>query len=1527
MLGQPDPDYDRSFGHGADNKLQTALPRALLERRLRETFRQADLSIRETGVNILYLALGMLKWYESDSSDTERRAPLILIPVELYKSNVRTMFKLRWNQEGVEANLSLEAKLKQDFGVSLPAMPREEDLDVDEYLLKVEKAVAPMRRWVVAQDAVHLNFFNFRKLLIYRDLDPEGWPEGKRPADHPVVKKIFCDGSLGAETPGSADPDENDGGENLEDLYSVADSDSSQTDSILDALRGHNLVIQGPPGTGKSQTITNLIGEALARGKKVLFVAEKMAALEVVKRRLDAAHLGDACLELHSHNANKKAVLDELHRTLRQDQPIVESQNEAGALLGERRERLDEYARAVNTPVAASGLTPHELVGRMSKLKADGLDIAGPQLPIKGSEAWDREQFVVRRDKVRELQTLVNEIGTPSQHVWWLCGRLLFIPTDEHSVRQVLEAASHALQGLRENAEILIGWLAHDSTFDGLRRVDVARTIGAARRALEAPELRGADHRAPEWVVEAARIAELTEAARSFSDLRSRHAAVLIPEAWDADVLAVRQALGAYRDKWWRFLSGRYRAARRAVAGLCRGKVPGTVLKQIALVDAILKAHRLRQEIGRSRGLIGRLFPGMTLRDRVEEHRVFAEAASWLMGLHRDVSAGLVGDEVHDFLSLMGDVPDLSAATDACESSAAGLAEALHAVANTIELRTERLESGESLADQAYGSLGTWLRATLDQIPSMQDVVRFNQLKKSLAELHIPDVADEAASRPDAAEHLTALFEHACYASWLDSAFSDRDALATFHRATHEEVIEAFVAADRAQFDHNRALIARRHWDQLPRHRGGGQLGILRHEFQKRARHLPVRELIQKAGHAVQQIKPVFMMSPLSIAKYIPPGSVDFDLAIFDEASQVRPVDALGAIIRAKQTVVVGDSQQLPPTKFFDRMVESEVEEGSQPISDLESILGVFCSRGARERMLRWHYRSRHESLITVSNHEFYDNRLMVFPSPDAAKEEVGLAFRHDPDAFYEGHGINSAEAKKVAHAVMKHAREQPELTLGVAAFSVAQARRIDDELYILRRRDPSCEEFFSAHPHEPFFVKNLENVQGDERDVILISIGYGRTAQGRLPMRFGPLNQEGGERRLNVLITRARRRCIVHCNFVGADLDLRRTRSRGVRVLKTFLEYAQHGVLDVPEASGRDADSPFEEAVASALRGAGHDVVHQVGSAGFYVDLAVVDPERPGRYLLGVECDGATYHSSRSARDRDRIRQEVLEGLGWRIHRIWSTDWFRNPRRELERVDEAIRAAKVNAASTPPPKPEPRKPPARTPVSVPEVLSPTASYRAAHASSVPTPTPEPGKPLERLPASVPEVLAPTAFYRTAHVDQDSLEMLQGESPGDPMAALIARVVEVESPIHVDEVALRIRPVLGVARAGSRIRKKVRDAAKKGTSRNLFRIDKSWFLWRLDHRVVEVRRRDGSGHSPRDPVRIAFEEIEAALLHAVRVSFGIKPADAIKEAARLFGFKRAGRAIVERFRHVLDELVAAGKLRHDRYMLRVPHEP
>lgn len=457
------------------------------------------------------------------------------------------------------------------------------------------------------------------------------------------------------------------------------------------------------------------------------------------------------------------------------------------------------------------------------------------------------------------------------------------------------------------------------------------------------------------------------------------------------------------------------------------------------------------------------------------------------------------------------------------------------------------------------------------------------------------------------------------------------------------------------------------------------EMGLINNEVNKKTRHAPIRQLVRRASKSLVALKPCFMMGPHSVAQYLAPGQLEFDLVVMDEASQIKPQDALGTIARGKQLVVVGDPKQLPPTSFFDKAVDND-DEDTTAIEQSESILDVsFPMFNARR--LRWHYRSRHESLIAFSNQEFYDSNLVVFPSPSSKSDEFGIKFTHVKSGrFVNQHNIE--EAKVIAEAVRKHLLHRPHESLGVVAMSSKQREQIERCVEELSKDDPQFRDALAdnANTEEALFLKNLENVQGDERDVIYISCTYGPQEAGaaQMPQRFGPINSAAGGRRLNVLFTRSKKRMHVFSSMTEGHIVASETSSPGVQALKSFLSFAQTGKLQQQKHTGKQPDSDFEISVMNALKLEGFNCVPQVGVAGYFIDLAVQDPGQPGRYLMGVECDGATYHSAKSARDRDRLRQSVLEGLGWNIKRIWSTDWFKNPQAQLKPIIEALHQLKT---------------------------------------------------------------------------------------------------------------------------------------------------------------------------------------------------------------------------------------------------------
>tara|TARA_R110000850_G_scaffold143738_1_gene265950 strand:- start:7315 stop:13092 length:5778 start_codon:yes stop_codon:yes gene_type:complete len=479
------------------------------------------------------------------------------------------------------------------------------------------------------------------------------------------------------------------------------------------------------------------------------------------------------------------------------------------------------------------------------------------------------------------------------------------------------------------------------------------------------------------------------------------------------------------------------------------------------------------------------------------------------------------------------------------------------------------------------------------------------------------------------------------------------------------------------------SALAERH---VPQGSSGGRkseytgMALINNELGKKTRHIPIRQLINRAGDALLALKPCFMMGPMSAAHYLKPGELQFDLVVMDEASQVKPEDALGVIARGGQLVVVGDPKQLPPTSFFDRQDMTDEDEESAALAQTDSILDASMPL-FKMRRLRWHYRSQHESLIAFSNRNFYENDLVIFPSPHAKATEYGVKFSYIKGGRFVNQ-YNVEESRVVAKAVVKHALQHPEESLGIVAMSSKQREQIERAVEEECKLDDEVSEAVDnlRNMEDGLFIKNLENVQGDERDVIFISCTYGPSeVGGRVYQRFGPINSDVGWRRLNVLFTRSKKRMHIFSSMRAEDILISETSKRGVIALRNFLDYAEKGSMDgTPLHTGKAPDSDFEISVIEALHQAGFESEAQVGVAGFFIDLAVKDPGKPGRYLMGIECDGATYHSAKSARDRDRLRQEVLERLGWRIRRIWSTDWYSNPQGELEPIIRELHSLKT---------------------------------------------------------------------------------------------------------------------------------------------------------------------------------------------------------------------------------------------------------
>ena len=636
----------------------------------------------------------------------------------------------------------------------------------------------------------------------------------------------------------------------------------------------------------------------------------------------------------------------------------------------------------------------------------------------------------------------------------------------------------------------------------------------------------------------------------------------------------------------------------------------------------------------------------------------------------------------------------LQTAVEVCDQIVqAGFEESWEYTAGTLFPPAMSVSEGLVLTQTSIPELARWASSQLADLHRLEEWVRYCNVRRDAANLGIETVVEEACAGLIKLDLVVDIFRRRFLGLWLDALYQKVPVLAKFSAEEHDELIDRFAQLDRLSVSTAGKRLRSHLLAQPQRPRADGtapatsELGVLLREVNKKRKHMSLRQLLAQIPTLLLRLKPCLMMSPLAVSTYLGSSDMKFDVVVFDEASQVRPHDAICAVYRGRQLVVAGDPKQLPPSNFFVRAsIDDPEDEEAEGTGGFESLLDVSLSLNLVRKRLRWHYRSRREGLIAFSNKYFYDGDLVTFPSVDDAGDRA-VQFERVPNGVFEN-GVNVSEANRTAQLVIKHFMATPKRSLGVIAFSQGQQNRILDELEVLRKANPTLEEFFKEDSEERFFVKNLENVQGDERDVILLSVGYGPDLTGKVPLRFGPLNQAGGERRLNVAVTRARQGMIVVASMVGVDIDLTRTKAKGVSLLRSFLEYAERGpaalVGSVTGAKANEFDSPFEKEVFEELGRRGLSLHTQIGCGGYRIDMAVVDPNASGRYLLGVECDGAAYHSSATARDRDRLRQAVLEGLGWHLCRIWSTDWLRNREKQVKRVFTALDKSKLPSAHAP---------------------------------------------------------------------------------------------------------------------------------------------------------------------------------------------------------------------------------------------------
>ncbi|WP_066154793.1 DUF4011 domain-containing protein [Aliarcobacter cryaerophilus] len=1518
-----------------DDSLQTLHYPNEMEKILTSLERDAKTIIQETGSNMLYLVLGLLKWKEAKNSDEYINSPLVTIPVILNKEkkNNRYEFSLEYSGTGIDTNKSLAEKLNNDYGIFLPELT--EELSYFEYLNQVKDVIEYQKDWSLKHE-IAIDFLKFGKILMYQDLKEENWEEGTPLSEKELFKDIF-EGKEISNVSMFAEEYDIDTHKIANEIPLVMNADSSQHSAIVDVLNGKNVVIEGPPGTGKSQTISNLIAVLLAEGKSVLFVSEKLAALEVVHKRLDAIGLSDFCLELHSNKSQKAKILESIKKRIDSTYGYVGHLDTLIEQIENKKRELQKYIDLLHKPFGrinkkvytifwlvekynnsskylkfdvpnAKEFNENKLLNIVEELKKyktflkeydfnsfywNGLDTYNLNFIDIDSFIDILENlklhFIKLQKEFESLNIKISNEYNESKNIFNFISELNNLDIKNISVELLSSISlnssyynqyidnysniktkiidiSNNIKNLENNVELFENTILNIVKIDKiLKHIRIEANTSNNKNIEYINQLNTAINHISNISLELfcsitydyldGSFLSVVHSIKKDLELHNNQRNLLssISKIDEIDKISIEEIslietiIKEKKNSFFNFFSRDYKQAKSKIESILINSLPLDKSKLDEIISQIKEYIVFKNEFEQNSSYIkyfGKLFDGTktkvenieilynwvinvkneiniseilnlllsgdnsnynllisykrTLSDILETYnnsineienkcdknflkklyydkndidiielkdkleKINNDIESYIVSIYKTTNINKNNDLEAEIFNLLKNDIDLDDVFISIKKYDVGINDLLFNFDEMIQYKKKLsvlLNDGKfDLSDESYNiildtknlyefilssSLDIELKKLLcsdfnkidicktifkiqeeindiyfeiekkgtlndyffgdnikisDCINKLNNLnenkntlsiwINYRQIAQQLRNLGLESIIIAIEKGVMPVDEIVKNFKYNFYHTLLKDIFKENDIFNKFNRLSHEQTIKIFKELDLKLIELNRQKVAYlASQREIPfGYRGNRKsdltdYSLLENEMNKKKRHIPIRQLVARASNALKALKPCFMMSPLSVSQYLPPNQIEFDVLIVDEASQLRPEEALGSIARVKQLVIVGDPKQLPPTSFFDSMNKSD-EDDDTVASESESILDICLNLYKPIRQLRWHYRSQHESLIEFSNKQFYDGNLIVFPSPSSKNnEELGIKYHYIENSAYQS-SRNKVEAKIIVEHLENQMKNYPNKSFGIGTFNSTQRDLIQEMIDEREKESPIISNYIAkwSNTSESFFVKNLENLQGDERDVIFISTTFGKDKDtGKVYQRFGPINSDMGWRRLNVLLTRAKQKMEVFTSLRSSDIIVSENSSRGVRALKSFLNYLEKGVVaELPEITNKDFDSEFEVSVYSILKDCGYDCVTQVGVAGYFIDLSVKSIKNPDDFVLAIECDGATYHSSKSARDRDRLKQDILETLGWEVYRIWSVDWFKNRENEISKLIKAVKDAQL---------------------------------------------------------------------------------------------------------------------------------------------------------------------------------------------------------------------------------------------------------
>ncbi|MBO4849451.1 MAG: DUF4011 domain-containing protein [Prevotella sp.] len=1415
---------------------------------LKGLYRSSRTALEENGANTLFLVLGLMKWYENEKSVKPRYAPLLLEPVSLVKKSGNN-YVMRVREEDITFNTTLVEMMSQQYDIhltSLNPLPLDASgIDVRKVFSIVRATIKDQQRWDVVEECM-LGLFSFSKFVMWNDIHNNA----DKLRQSPIVESLIQKRLVGFGEASTTDTRQVDGSVSPGNYAIPVDVDSSQLEAVIESGEGRSFILYGPPGTGKSQTITNMISNALYHNRRVLFVAEKMAALEVVQKRLAKVGLDPFCLEMHSNKMTKSHLLQQLQSAL--DLTRIKSpeeyEKEATALF-EQRKSLIKHVRLLHEK-QPTGLSLYDYITRYTSIGCEASLAPTPRL----LEGIDSDRIAEMEKSILQLSAVLDITGPLAEHP--LSG--LGITDPSYDAQQKASAFVQEAARLAPNARTALRSLAQAN---GLTLSETCPGVTWAVRFADAlfstPHASGDLLRIVSDKTLHASWQQHVEDGKTLSNLQSTLVRDYSPEILNMDVVQLRGSWATACDKW--FLP-RYFAKKKVLNSL-RGYRSNITSDDVPVLISQLEQYHAQEEKLR--------------RLRTESAQVFGSLGTPGHEQWEAMESSLRQAPV--LQSLIGETPTPAAYTPPLNATATKGIDLtpLRQLSTLMESASTYCSIDPSLTlDDIIQRAPRWLTGMNRSRDWAQWCLRRRQMEAD----GLQPVVSYIESGHDSQEACEAAMRGLYKKLAMDIIDHNSD-LQMFNGIIFEEAIDRYRTMAKQFQDLTKKALYCKLASRIPsltiEAASSSEIGILKRLIASGGRGSTIRHIIDQIPTLLPKLCPCILMSPISVAQFIDLDQEKFDIVVFDEASQMPTSEAVGAIARGKALIVVGDPKQMPPTSFF---TTTSVDESEAENDDMESILDDCITLSLPDHYLTWHYRSRHESLIAFSNSQYYDGKLYTFPSVDDRSSKV----RFVPVSGTYDYGksrSNRSEAEAIVAEVVRRLKddELSKRSIGIVSFSKVQQDLIEDILVEELSKSPVLEKR-AWDVGEPLFVKNLENVQGDERDVILFSVGYGPDKSGRVSMNFGPLNNSGGERRLNVAVSRARYEMMVFSTLQPEQIDLNRSRARGVEGLKRFLEFAKSGRMPMVSTQVQEeSDTSLVDSIASELRLHGYEVDTLVGRSRFKVDLAVIDPADKDNYLLGIVCDGRNYFNTPTQRDREICQPGVLQGLGWNLMRVWAIDWFLNREQVTDRIIDRLEAitSKAKKASSPTPEPAPAKTVERSAASTPSP-SPLLSSIPFSVSEDELEEVSNDDEVPYIEADIPQ--------RYTNKTQEVLVLARRQVAQD-----INDIIAKEQPVTIGYIRKRIMHIYGQSRSTDRLQHILERALTSCYVDPLSVPGNAAYWTNASAAAGYDKYRKASG---RDIEDIPIIEVRNATLLALRQQLSLSIPDLLSQISRLLGFTR-----------------------------------